>query len=1571
MSRLKTQRCTVAITAMYLTVLLVISFVLAPGSFADGPLDFSNRMINPEEREAPPSQALFLPGELVVKLADVDSVSIADINATYGTTVSQYLSQLNIFLLNAPAGADLEQLAADMQSHPFILTAHPNYMVDPLQAVQGSFPFSDDKGTGDYDEQPAAGTLHLTDAHGINTGAGAIVGVIDGGVNYNHPIFDGMVQSGYDYVDDDTDAFDEEGGDNSGHGTFVAGVIHLVAPDATIRAYRVSDRSGNSDGYLVAEAILQAVEDGCNVINLSMVMTSEHSAIKDALAYARANDVMVIVAAGNGQSDIPTYPASDPNTICVAALDTLNRLADFSRYGADVDICAPGTGIYSPYLDTGYAWWGGTSFAAPFVSAQAALIISERPEMHSFTRTRGVLLNSAQDIYDVNPEYVGQLGAGLIDPPAALALNQTLEVAWVSPDTLSFTVQEGTEYFAIPRLGAILYSSNAPATYFGEVTSADTGAVFAHLDDSTGVTNDSIVVGVDLGIFPPGTYYNTVEFFVNGVNDPAVLTVKLRVTANPGSGTADVTPDTLFIRVPYGTQGPLARCVELTSSNAPAPFVVTPGYLTQPMDTSGFTNDSVCLKIYPERAGVASLYVDTVSFQIEGVPQPVVLTIWLEIERAPYFNPQYLSFQAQEGNEQVLHGCALLSSENAPQAFSGEVLGGGLFTTLIDTTGTTNDSICVRVDPGGLSVGTYADTVIYYVENNVEPAILPVYLQILDSLPPSGDSAWVQPDTLTFYISNLDFGPQQTQDQVVLLSTNAPAGYFGYVTDTASAFTSLRDSVGVTNDTVMIEVHPDYYGPGVYYNTVLFDVDGVDNPAFLTICMNIDSTVTSDSTAWVTPASMQFQVEEQSAATQAGCLVVGSNFDPAAFSVQILDTADFTTLLVSSGTTPDSVCFEVNSGSLSVGTYRDTLLVTVTGAANNPLMAVLSLTVVSDTVQAPLLEVNVQSLQGPSGQGIAFGDTADISINMLYTAQMEYPIGGYDLLLTYDPTALSLIEAQPGRLLQNCGWEYFNYRTDSIPCSGDCPDGLLRLVAVADLNNGSSVHPSCYASSDGLPPQLANLRFEVTNDTTMACQFSPIRFFWIDCGDNALASVLGDTLFISRQVYDYNGMRLDNSYSLMPHIFGADPSCDATGAIRAVDFRDGGIRLACSDTVVTPGDTAAVIPDTLFFTWYEGAVVTVVPSGCAMLYSSNAPAAYTAFKDTDLVFVTLQDTAGQTNDSVCVFVNPAGMSVGRYSGRVWYNVSGVTESAILTIVLDVLPQPGTGDSAWVAPDTAFISAELGTEMVSVTCPLVMSTNSPASYQVLQDSANVFSIPLKTSGTTPDSVCFQVNPSLMPIGTFDETWWFLVDGVADEFPFTIRLTVTDSIGGGTETASVTPGLLNYTLVPGDTVYACALVSSSNAPASFSAYISPNGQNFTTLLDSVGQTNDSLCLEVSTAQLTSGTYVDTVVVSVAGVPDDVHLYVQLTVSGADSMTVSQNYPNPFNPTTEISFTLPKAAAVKLDIFNVVGQRVTTLVDGQMGAGEHTVTWDASGFASGIYFYRLTAGDLSQTRKMLLMK
>ncbi len=84
-----------------------------------------------------------------------------------------------------------------------------------------------------------------------------------------------------------------------------------------------------------------------------------------------------------------------------------------------------------------------------------------------------------------------------------------------------------------------------------------------------------------------------------------------------------------------------------------------------------------------------------------------------------------------------------------------------------------------------------------------------------------------------------------------------------------------------------------------------------------------------------------------------------------------------------------------------------------------------------------------------------------------------------------------------------------------------------------------------------------------------------------------------------------------------------------------------------------------------------------------------------------------------------------------------------------------------------------------------------------------------------------------------------------------------------------------------------------------------------------------------------------------------------------------TLFQNYPNPFNPTTNIKFNLPKEAKVKLTIYDAIGKEITTLVDGQMSAGSHVVTFNATNLASGVYFYRIEAGSFRMTNKMLLMK
>jgi hypothetical protein len=87
--------------------------------------------------------------------------------------------------------------------------------------------------------------------------------------------------------------------------------------------------------------------------------------------------------------------------------------------------------------------------------------------------------------------------------------------------------------------------------------------------------------------------------------------------------------------------------------------------------------------------------------------------------------------------------------------------------------------------------------------------------------------------------------------------------------------------------------------------------------------------------------------------------------------------------------------------------------------------------------------------------------------------------------------------------------------------------------------------------------------------------------------------------------------------------------------------------------------------------------------------------------------------------------------------------------------------------------------------------------------------------------------------------------------------------------------------------------------------------------------------------------------------------------------DKFALAQNYPNPFNPTTQISFDLPVASRVTLDVYNVLGQRVTTLVDDNMEAGTHVVQFDGASYSSGVYFYRISAGNFTQTKKMVMLK
>jgi hypothetical protein len=107
-----------------------------------------------------------------------------------------------------------------------------------------------------------------------------------------------------------------------------------------------------------------------------------------------------------------------------------------------------------------------------------------------------------------------------------------------------------------------------------------------------------------------------------------------------------------------------------------------------------------------------------------------------------------------------------------------------------------------------------------------------------------------------------------------------------------------------------------------------------------------------------------------------------------------------------------------------------------------------------------------------------------------------------------------------------------------------------------------------------------------------------------------------------------------------------------------------------------------------------------------------------------------------------------------------------------------------------------------------------------------------------------------------------------------------------------------------------------------------------------------------------------------------PDTVYKYVGPPLSVEDrspvpaSYLLAQNYPNPFNPTTTIKYELPQSSVVNLSVYDLLGREVSVLVNERREAGIHEVQFDASGLSSGIYLYRLTAGDFTQARRLLLL-
>jgi subtilisin family serine protease len=266
-----------------------------------------------------------------------------------------------------------------------------------------------------YLDQPAAQIVGIANAQNTFRVRGAgTVAVIDTGVDPNHPVLQGVLVSGYDFTRNKDGSPDEKGDvtqsttavvdqsttavvDQSttavidqytanilnqpqyaafGHGTMVAGVVHLVAPGARIMPLKAFHADGT--GYLsdVIRAVYFAVRHDANVLNMSFSFSSSSNELKSALTHARQDGVVCVAAAGNDGKQTTVYPAAWSEMVMgVASTSNNDTQSTFTNYGQEVWVAAPGEGVVTLFPYGTYAATWGTSFSTPFVAGTAALLL--------------------------------------------------------------------------------------------------------------------------------------------------------------------------------------------------------------------------------------------------------------------------------------------------------------------------------------------------------------------------------------------------------------------------------------------------------------------------------------------------------------------------------------------------------------------------------------------------------------------------------------------------------------------------------------------------------------------------------------------------------------------------------------------------------------------------------------------------------------------------------------------------------------------------------------------------------------------------------------------------------------------------------------------------------------------------------------------------------------------------------------------------------------------------------------------------------------------------------------------
>ena len=249
----------------------------------------------------------------------------------------------------------------------------------------------------------------------LGAGAKVRVAVIDTAIDGNHPALVGKVVGGYNFVNNTTST-QSSGSGQDWHGTASTGRIldGAGAANIEIMPVQVFGSSGGASWSTIIKAINYAVDNGAQVINMSLGGMAGSPLVQQAIDRATEKGILVVASAGNHGTEAPAYPASYKGVISVAASNEGGKKAGFSAYGSTVDITAPGD-TQRLLSHGGYRNSRGTSFSAPFIAGMVAMLKSAFPQLTA-AQTEQVLKSKANDVYGQNdPKYAGKLGAGLLN----------------------------------------------------------------------------------------------------------------------------------------------------------------------------------------------------------------------------------------------------------------------------------------------------------------------------------------------------------------------------------------------------------------------------------------------------------------------------------------------------------------------------------------------------------------------------------------------------------------------------------------------------------------------------------------------------------------------------------------------------------------------------------------------------------------------------------------------------------------------------------------------------------------------------------------------------------------------------------------------------------------------------------------------------------------------------------------------------------------------------------------------------------------------------------------------------